>query len=110
CPEQGKHRDTDYRESQEPAMKLRISETDVNRLAQTYYSGGGPCPRMTDKPQVVQGLKAVFAELGIEVVPAPVDLAVSRATELIAASRTDIVRAALTLLGVARVTEMDADK
>lgn len=91
-------------------MKLQITETDVNRLAQTYYSGGGPCPRMTDKPQVVEGLKAVFAELGIEVVPVPTEQAVQRATELIIANRTDIVKAALVLLGAARVGELDADK
>lgn len=49
-------------------MKLHISGTDVNRLAQRFYEASGiSLPSMTDKPLIVKGLVAVFEELGVEV-------------------------------------------
>lgn len=49
-------------------MKLHLTNAQVNVLAQRFYEASGlTLPAMTDKPKLVAGLKAVFAELGIEI-------------------------------------------
>jgi hypothetical protein len=46
------------------------TETDINRLAQTFYEASGiTLPSMTDKPMIVRGLEAVFARLHNEETP-----------------------------------------
>lgn len=49
-------------------LRVSLSATDVNRLAQLFYERSGiRLPAMTDKPKVVAGLRAVFEEVGIHI-------------------------------------------
>lgn len=41
-------------------------DVTLNRLAQRFYEASGISIRMTDKPLIVKGLRAVFEALGDE--------------------------------------------
>lgn len=53
-------------EDEEPDT-ITLTQTQVNRLAQRFYEASRLPMLMTDKPLVVNGLLAVFEEIGVTV-------------------------------------------